>query len=80
MVVDYVYKLTEELKKVLLKKKVNYMPDNSDEEEEVKDETYLSEKELKEKIEKYINEIAVKEKDEKKEEKEEKGKGKERKV
>ena len=30
--VDYVYKLTDELKNLLLKKKINYMPDNSDEE------------------------------------------------
>lgn len=48
MVVDYVYKLTEELKKVLLKKVVNYMPENSDEEvSEPPKDAFLSEKELK---------------------------------
>ena len=75
LTVDFVYKMTEEMKKVLLKKVVNYMPDNSDEEaEDVKKEEYLTEKELREKIEKYINEIAIKEskEDKKKEEKEEK--------
>ncbi len=75
LTVDFVYKMTEEMKKVLLKKVVNYMPDNSDEEaEDTKKEEYLTEKELREKIEKYINEIAIKEskEDKKKEEKEEK--------
>ncbi len=80
VVVDYAYKLTEELKKVLLvKKKVNYMPDNSDQEvHETKEEVFLSEKDLRESIEKYLNEIAVKEKEDKKEQKE--AKGKDRKV
>ena len=51
VVVDYVYKLTEELKKVLLKKVVNYMPENSDEEvSEPPKDAFLSEKELKQKI------------------------------
>ena len=56
--VEIVYKLNKDLEGILLpKKKINYMPDNSeDEEPEVpKKEEYFSDKELKERIEKYIN-------------------------
>lgn len=85
---DFAYKLNKDLENILIPKKViNYMPDHSEEEEEVetKKEIYFLEGEVKEKIEKYITSIAMKEdkKDEiKKEEiKEGKGKGgKERKV
>jgi hypothetical protein len=39
LTVDHVYKLSKELEDVLLPKKpINYMPDNSDEEKEGKEE------------------------------------------
>lgn len=62
--IEYVYKLTEELEKALVKKKVNYMPANSDEEEELKQqnkEVFYTDKELTELIQKYLNSIMVKE-------------------
>ena len=68
--VEFVYKLNKDLEEVLIpKKKVNYMPDNSDEEQQVpkkEKDLYFSQKELKQKIEKYINECDQKEKQEKK--------------
>lgn len=65
MNIEVVYKLNKELEDILLpKKKINYMPDNSDEEEEEnpkkEKELYFSERELKEKIEKYINDCGQK--------------------
>ena len=70
MQIDYVYKPSQELKKILFKKVINYMPDKSEDEvdqKEDKKEIYLSERDLKEKIEKYINEIALKDAKEAKE-------------
>ena len=64
MKVEYVYKMNPELKAVLVKKKVNYMPADSDEEREIKEqdkEVYYSNKELEELIQKYLNSVAVKE-------------------
>ena len=78
--VEIVYKLSKDLEGILIaKKKINYMPEHSEDEEPEapKKEEYFSDKELKEKIEKYINECSHKEKEEKKEKGE---KEKERKV
>lgn len=64
MSVEIVYKLNKDLEGLLIPpKKVNYMPDNSDEEVEEKEkkEVFFSEREVKEKIEKYLNTLAVKE-------------------
>lgn len=85
---DFAYKLNKDLEQILIPKKpINYMPDHSEEEEEVdtKKEMFFSEGEVKEKIEKYITGIAMKEdkKDEIKKEETKEGKakgGKERKV
>ena len=67
--VEIVYKLSKDLEAIMIpKKKVNYMPDHSEDEEpeQPKKDVYFSDREIKEKIEKYINEVSHKEKDDKK--------------